>query len=522
MIDLIKERFEKAIKSLDEIYGYDISVGQTNEILSEIKANIGNFAYSETSNLLIFHEILCEFLNIERNSLFRKIDEEQEGQKSKTIIPKYIFKILYKDLNDIIEINLKNKKFPFFNYKEYYFNSNALVSLTSFLIQPDIIGQKNFFDNATFDMILPNDMILQNRIIDNGIDTKNTIINSIENDIFRIEKFINDVLFYNLKIKFDTSDVKSNPENNSFWTKKDFKKEYIDNWINETITADEWKKARFDLWDIVYEYDLDSDIQERIEKHQEKLFNTFVNQLVYFKLSDISANPLDDIKIIITSELQLFKKFLNGDISELTVSRINQIIKIAQPEKVLLQYDEIIKNDFFNSLESYIYIPTKHRTYHPRFLAYFIFRFIKELESELAKHLKTKNIKSEQLETDTINPKGTFKIMAGASKKTKANVLFNTLVKEKHVDINSKNDFINAFIGNPPDNKINWIGMFGDLKSFINYSISENLIEKVKTKWVITANIFTHNGIHFISDKIKDTETTTSEEKIKKIVSSIL
>ena len=263
MIDLIKERFEKAIISLDEIYAYDISVRQTNEILSEIKTNIENFAYSETSNLLIFHEILCAFLNIKRNSLFRKFEEEEDDETSKKNVPEYYFKILYKDLIDILEKNLKNKKFPFYNYKEYYFNSNPMVALSSFLIQPDIIGEKNFFSDRKLDVILPNDLILPNKAIDNEIDTKITTINSIKRDIHRIEKFINDILFYNLKIKFDTSDIKSNPETNPFWTKKDFKKEYIDSWINETITANKWKNARFDLWEVVYEYDLDSVVLHR-------------------------------------------------------------------------------------------------------------------------------------------------------------------------------------------------------------------------------------------------------------------
>ena len=119
-------------------------------------------------------------------------------------------------------------------------------------------------------------------------------------------------------------------------------------------------------------------------------------------------------------------------------------------------------------------------------------------------------------------PVFTFKIIAGASKKTRAIVLFDALLKEKHVDINSKNDFTNAFIGTPPDNKINWTGLFGDLKSFINYSISENLIEKVSSKWMITSNIFIHNGIHFRNNQIKDTETTTGDNKIKILVKSVL
>ena len=134
-------------------------------------------------------------------------------------------------------------------------------------------------------------------------------------------------------------------------------------------------------------------------------------------------------------------------------------------------------------------------------------------------NIKSTNVDAKQEKTLT---NFYFKINAGASKKIKATTLFEALEKDNHVDITSKNDFINGFIGNVPDNKINWKGNFGDLKSFINYSISEKLIENVSKKWVYTANFFTHNGIHFNNNRIKDAARTINDDSIKKIVRSIL
>jgi hypothetical protein len=113
-----------------------------------------------------------------------------------------------------------------------------------------------------------------------------------------------------------------------------------------------------------------------------------------------------------------------------------------------------------------------------------------------------------------------FKILGGASKKIKARTLFDDLVKGKHVDIASKNDFINAFTGYEPSSKINWIGAFGDLKTFINYCLSSKFIEKTPIKWVITSNIFISNGIIFDDSSIRSTKETLMKDKIIKLVDS--
>jgi hypothetical protein len=115
-----------------------------------------------------------------------------------------------------------------------------------------------------------------------------------------------------------------------------------------------------------------------------------------------------------------------------------------------------------------------------------------------------------------------FKILAGHSKKKRAKSLFEALEKEKWVDPSSEKNFINAFTGTPPSNKIKWTGNFGDLKTLINHSMEIGFIENKTTKWVLAANIFIHNGNDFNSKTIKDTAVTKNESNIKKIINSII
>ncbi len=114
-----------------------------------------------------------------------------------------------------------------------------------------------------------------------------------------------------------------------------------------------------------------------------------------------------------------------------------------------------------------------------------------------------------------------FKILAGHSKKNKAKSLFEVLEKEKYINPSSKDDFIKAFTGNPPINKIDWVGNFGDLKTLINHSMKIGLIEEKNKKWVIAANLFSLNSKNFNSKNIKDTAVTKNENDLKKIINSI-
>lgn len=115
-----------------------------------------------------------------------------------------------------------------------------------------------------------------------------------------------------------------------------------------------------------------------------------------------------------------------------------------------------------------------------------------------------------------------FKIKAGHSKKQKALNLFNALVTHKCIDANSKEDFVNAFIGKPPSGKINWVGSIGDLNILINHSLEAEFIEKVKYQWVYAENMFLLNGNDFTRQKIKDAHITKNKTEIIKIINSIM
>ena len=86
----------------------------------------------------------------------------------------------------------------------------------------------------------------------------------------------------------------------------------------------------------------------------------------------------------------------------------------------------------------------------------------------------------------------------------------------------STKDFINAFTGYSPKDKIIWKGHFGDLKTFINHSIKEKFLEKVSQKWIITSSIFLNDEIAFNEDKIRSTKETKSKENIKKLVDNCM
>jgi hypothetical protein len=105
-------------------------------------------------------------------------------------------------------------------------------------------------------------------------------------------------------------------------------------------------------------------------------------------------------------------------------------------------------------------------------------------------------------------------------KKSKAIFLFKALAELGCMAQSSEIDFVNAFTGNPVTKKINWIGNFGDLKTFINWSIEKGLIEKSRRQLIITSNVFTAKGIAFNSKAIKDTKPSTKDAKIKRIVNS--
>ncbi len=120
-----------------------------------------------------------------------------------------------------------------------------------------------------------------------------------------------------------------------------------------------------------------------------------------------------------------------------------------------------------------------------------------------------------------IEPKSYFLIKDGKTRHNKAKSLFDKLILNNYINKSCRANFINAFTGTKPKEKVNWIGFKGDLKSFLKYCNSEKLFSDNTNIWVIATEVFTFNEVNFTPKQIKDTKITKNDYSIKVLVKSI-
>lgn len=130
--------------------------------------------------------------------------------------------------------------------------------------------------------------------------------------------------------------------------------------------------------------------------------------------------------------------------------------------------------------------------------------------------LEAKQVKDDKKIEDS------FTLIAGQTSDDSIKELFEKLVNLNCVKLESKADFVKAFRNKVPANKIDWIGDFGDLRSFISLLKSENKIKNVGNRhWLIAMKLFLRNGFLFDNKTISDTKPTKNHTRILKIVQSI-
>ena len=216
---------------------------------------------------------------------------------------------------------------------------------------------------------------------------------------------------------------------------------------------------------------------------------------------------------------------------KLTLSKLNYLLTAIKRNEDIKKYDD--SNNSINAIIRFIYkkysdfIPKKMIEEKAKLSTLEIgaksqkaLPFALTTETGILLPENSRN-KSNDTIIDSTSETVCFKKMVGASKIKNIKLLFKALEIAKYIDKDSKNDFIKAFTGAPPIAKIKWTGLYGDLKTLINYCMEKGFITKTVNKWVITANIFTINGNEFINKGIKDTPTTKNETAIKILINSI-
>ena len=116
---------------------------------------------------------------------------------------------------------------------------------------------------------------------------------------------------------------------------------------------------------------------------------------------------------------------------------------------------------------------------------------------------------------------GYLQIKDSTTRHHKAQSLSDKLIAKNYIHKDCKANFINAFIGTKPKDKVNWIGDYGDLKSFIKYCKSESLFNDTIDIWINTSEVFVFKNVNIIARKIKDTKVTKNDYNLKSLVKSI-
>jgi hypothetical protein len=257
-------------------------------------------------------------------------------------------------------------------------------------------------------------------------------------------------------------------------------------------------------FDIIYFQKLKSHFQQRIP-----IFKEISAQNPFTKTS---VAKLYSQKELIISLLELTKKLL-GSIDSTELVRQNLISDVKKHQvDLLLSKHKIETSKLVNSFikKEMLYVSTINKWLKLESKLFF------ELDSLIKTPVEDKFVVTQ--------PTLRFFKLKGlsASIKEKAIDLHSSLVTKQYLNEECKKDFIKLFTGNKPEKKISWLGQKGELKSFIDFLLSQGKIENCQaSKWQITAANFKFGNDDFTANTIKDTKKPKNDIKLKQIVQNI-
>jgi hypothetical protein len=156
-----------------------------------------------------------------------------------------------------------------------------------------------------------------------------------------------------------------------------YEKEYLDSWINNTIEYRNLSHNCFyDLDALIENQKLSPQIIEQIDKKRNKLFKEGLKRKLKSLKDDLKEIREEKRKQTILTHKTLIDKFLAGDLSNILIDRINIFIQLRNPDKVILEYDNLLRTDYTSSFDLNVFTPKLFRHYSPTFTAHLIFEYL--------------------------------------------------------------------------------------------------------------------------------------------------
>ena len=124
---------------------------------------------------------------------------------------------------------------------------------------------------------------------------------------------------------------------------------YISNWINNTVSLQEWKRYnKIDVLEELRSFHLDDEKIDNIAQKMYNLFNGLLDETLEYRFCKPfnNVNSFENKIDIAKRDIQLIDDIFNGNVDKLKETRIKQTFLIEDWKKVAIQIDSIIRNKY--------------------------------------------------------------------------------------------------------------------------------------------------------------------------------
>lgn len=285
--------------------------------------------------------------------------------------------------------------------------------------------------------------------------------------------------------------------------RSEYEIEYYNKWINGTVKfSDLGANSYYDFIDYFYEQKLSNDQLEIIEARQLELFKEGLSWKTNSLIQDIKDLEEPKVSLLVNLHISLLERFLEGDIDELLIARINKFIKIDNPKEVLLEYDELINSDYYDYHKLVVYEVGRYRKYSPTFTANLIYAYLQILKSPLAKtelnRVKSKNKVQTKNERIAFHFKGDPEQLKFAltTLQHQIDLLKNSDLIESFVSLLLSNDILNEKIRIDLDCETQQFAyIINRLKPYFS-KLTAKGIEETKSFYSKNGVLITANNLH--------------------------
>ena len=309
--------------------------------------------FSSYSSLNIFSEAIKSEV-----SIGYKLSFNDKKQKKK--VSKIEAKVIYNKLLSITKSAL---------------NKNIIVPKESLILQ----NQMSSMALSLFSASIDEDFQKYNSSFNSENLSLQELSKSINKYFEVIVRYIEDILLYDVFLIFEKPEITYLQE---IKYSTDYKKEYIDKWLDCTVTFNELRRnKRTDHWAEIYKLKLEFEQTEKIESHQKKLFNEHIVTEIRSTINDFDELEDDVKKEALNKEIKLIQDFFNSDTSKTVVKRLKNILNFSKPKEVVLEYDNILRDRLL--LSDFNIYEVGKSNYSSAFVASFFMQYLDKLKEYL-------------------------------------------------------------------------------------------------------------------------------------------